>query len=152
MGNASQLRELFQDLIANAVKYRRAEESPQIHIGALKQGRESLFALEDNGQGSTRNMRIKYSAFSRVCTARTCSAPVSAWPFARRSWSGTAGASGPSLAWDKARPSISHYPTRNVEGTAEYRRSHGFPACENCGGGSAVGRWTLYRTVPAVGR
>lgn len=50
MGEASQLRELFQNLIGNAIKY-RAEDPPQIHIGAVKRDGEWHFTVTDNGQG-----------------------------------------------------------------------------------------------------
>ena len=41
---------VFQNLIGNAIKYRR-EESPQIRIGAVHEGANWRFSVTDNGQG-----------------------------------------------------------------------------------------------------
>ncbi|PKN27460.1 MAG: hypothetical protein CVU64_15935 [Deltaproteobacteria bacterium HGW-Deltaproteobacteria-21] len=50
-GAPNQLRQLFQNLIANAVKYRRSESKPFIKIsGEVKNGEGRLF-VEDNGIG-----------------------------------------------------------------------------------------------------
>ena len=48
--DASQLVQLFQNLIGNAVKFRGAE-NPRIHISAADKEREWLFAVRDNGIG-----------------------------------------------------------------------------------------------------
>jgi PAS domain S-box-containing protein len=45
-----QLQQLFQNLIANAIRYRR-EETPRISIAAVRRGEEWLFSFEDNGIG-----------------------------------------------------------------------------------------------------
>ena len=42
---------LFQNLIGNAVKYRRETEPPEIHISAQLKGREWDFSVRDNGIG-----------------------------------------------------------------------------------------------------
>ena len=51
MGDATQLVQLFQNLIGNAIKFRDPAEPPQIHIGArrLEDGWE--FAVRDHGIG-----------------------------------------------------------------------------------------------------
>ncbi|NEO85719.1 MAG: GAF domain-containing protein [Spirulina sp. SIO3F2] len=46
-----QLRQLFQNLIANAIKFRQADVSPQIHIGVERQEDHWLFSVQDNGIG-----------------------------------------------------------------------------------------------------
>jgi PAS domain S-box-containing protein len=46
----TQLMQLFQNLIGNAIKY-RAERTPEIHIGARRTGGEWLFWVRDNGIG-----------------------------------------------------------------------------------------------------
>jgi signal transduction histidine kinase len=48
---ATPLLQLFQNLIGNALKYRRAGEQPKIHISAVEAGGEVCFAVRDNGIG-----------------------------------------------------------------------------------------------------
>ncbi len=50
LGNASQLIQLWQNLIDNGIKYRRAE-SPKIEIGAKVESGQYLFWVKDNGIG-----------------------------------------------------------------------------------------------------
>jgi signal transduction histidine kinase len=49
-GDKIQLIQLFQNLIGNAIKFRR-EELPQVHISAELKDREWLFSVRDNGIG-----------------------------------------------------------------------------------------------------
>ena len=48
--DGTQLVQVFQNLIANAIKYRGAE-LPHIHISAREAGKEWIFAVRDNGMG-----------------------------------------------------------------------------------------------------
>ncbi|MGL5836469.1 MAG: ATP-binding protein [Waterburya sp.] len=50
IGDASQLIQLFQNLIANGIKY-RGSAAPMLEIGAREQGQEWLFWVKDNGIG-----------------------------------------------------------------------------------------------------
>ena len=50
-GNAGRLAQVFQNLIGNAIKFRRRDEAPTIHVSALAQRKEWLFAVHDNGIG-----------------------------------------------------------------------------------------------------
>ncbi|WP_414566214.1 MULTISPECIES: ATP-binding protein [unclassified Anabaena] len=50
MAGSTQLMQLFQNLIANAIKF-RSDEPPQIHIGAERLEDEWLFWVKDNGIG-----------------------------------------------------------------------------------------------------
>jgi len=50
VGDASQLTQLFQNLIGNALKFRR-EEPPVVHIGAVRDGECWHFSVSDNGIG-----------------------------------------------------------------------------------------------------
>jgi PAS domain S-box-containing protein len=46
-----QMVRLFQNLVANAVKYRKPDEPPKVHIGAEQQGNEWVISIRDNGIG-----------------------------------------------------------------------------------------------------
>jgi light-regulated signal transduction histidine kinase (bacteriophytochrome) len=48
--DATQLSQLFQNLIANGIKF-RGKEPPRLHISAEKNDGEWLFAVQDNGIG-----------------------------------------------------------------------------------------------------
>jgi light-regulated signal transduction histidine kinase (bacteriophytochrome) len=50
MGDKSQLVQLFQNLVGNAIKF-RSEEPPKVHVGAERQGDDWLFSVSDNGIG-----------------------------------------------------------------------------------------------------
>ena len=50
MADPTQLSQLFQNLIGNALKF-RGERPPEIHVGAEQQGEEWLFWVRDNGIG-----------------------------------------------------------------------------------------------------
>jgi PAS domain S-box-containing protein len=50
-GDPSQLTQLFQNLISNAIKFHREEEAPQIHIGVDGTNGKWLFSVQDNGIG-----------------------------------------------------------------------------------------------------
>jgi signal transduction histidine kinase len=49
--DGSQLAQLFQNLIANAIKFRKKDEPPRIHIEAKRQDQEWVFSVCDNGIG-----------------------------------------------------------------------------------------------------
>jgi PAS domain S-box-containing protein len=52
--DATQLSQVFQNLIGNAIKYRRAE-IPRVHVSATNSGgREWVFSVRDNGMGIER--------------------------------------------------------------------------------------------------
>jgi PAS domain S-box-containing protein len=46
-----QMVRLFQNLIGNAVKYRKPDEPPKVHIGAEQKGAEWVISVCDNGIG-----------------------------------------------------------------------------------------------------
>jgi len=50
MGDVTQLTQMFQNLISNAIKF-RGTNSPVIHVGAKAQARDWLFFVQDNGIG-----------------------------------------------------------------------------------------------------
>ena len=50
-GDETQLSQLFGNLIDNAIKFRRAEETPNVHISAQRKGNNWEFSVQDNGIG-----------------------------------------------------------------------------------------------------
>jgi PAS domain S-box-containing protein len=50
MADETQLVQLFQNLIGNAIKF-HSEESPRIHVSAEKNEKEWIFSVRDNGKG-----------------------------------------------------------------------------------------------------
>ena len=50
MADETQLIQLFQNLLANAIKF-RVEEQPRIHVSAKEDSNERLFSVSDNGIG-----------------------------------------------------------------------------------------------------
>jgi len=46
-----QIVRLFQNLIGNAMKYRKPGVQPEVHISAERQGAEWVFSIQDNGIG-----------------------------------------------------------------------------------------------------
>jgi PAS domain S-box-containing protein len=59
-GDASQLEQLFQNLIANGIKFRQNRRPPRVHVSAARLGEDWLFSVRDNGIG----IRRKY--FNRL--------------------------------------------------------------------------------------
>lgn len=60
VGDLTELTQLFQNLIENAIKYSRKEQSPLIKISAQLKDNTWLFAIKDNGIG------IKPEYFERI--------------------------------------------------------------------------------------
>ena len=48
--DSTQVGQLFQNLLGNAIKFCR-NETPRIHVSAVRRGREYLFSVRDNGIG-----------------------------------------------------------------------------------------------------
>ncbi|MGP1387765.1 MAG: ATP-binding protein [Thainema sp.] len=51
VADGTQLMQLFQNLIGNAIKFRKPSELPRIHIGVQRQEDAWLFSVKDNGIG-----------------------------------------------------------------------------------------------------
>ncbi|MEL7359405.1 MAG: ATP-binding protein [Cyanobacteria bacterium J06560_6] len=51
VADSTQLMQLFQNLIGNAIKFRRQDVAPRIHIGVERQEDSWLFSVQDNGIG-----------------------------------------------------------------------------------------------------
>lgn len=64
--NSSQFVRLFQNLVSNAIKFRR-EIQPVIHISAQQREKEWLFAVQDNGIGiASHNAQRIFVIFERL--------------------------------------------------------------------------------------
>jgi PAS domain S-box-containing protein len=65
MGEAH-LQQVFQNLISNALKYRK-EETPRIHVSAVKHGTGWRFSVQDNGIGIEPQFKEKiFGVFKRL--------------------------------------------------------------------------------------
>lgn len=51
VADGTQLMQLFQNLIGNAIKFQKKEIPPQIHLGVQRQEDHWLFSVKDNGIG-----------------------------------------------------------------------------------------------------
>jgi len=66
LADESQLLRLFQNLVGNAVKFRR-EEPPRIHVGVQKFGEEWVFSVADNGIGIEEHFQDRaFEIFQRL--------------------------------------------------------------------------------------
>lgn len=67
-GDASQLMQLFQNLIGNALKFQR-ETEPKIHIGVIRKDQHWQFSVTDNGIGIDPRYASKiFTIFQRLHT------------------------------------------------------------------------------------
>ena len=65
-----QMVRLFQNLVGNAVKYRKPDQPPKVHIGAEQKGAEWLISIRDNGIGfDPKYASAIFAPFKRLHTA-----------------------------------------------------------------------------------
>ena len=66
----TQIRQLWQNLISNAIKFRRPDEVPRVEIRALHRGLEWAFSVADNGIGiDTKYAGRVFEIFQRLHTS-----------------------------------------------------------------------------------
>jgi PAS domain S-box-containing protein len=65
-----QMVRLFQNLVGNAVKYRKPDQRPKVHIGAELKGTEWIISIRDNGIGfDPKDASAIFAPFKRLHTA-----------------------------------------------------------------------------------
>jgi len=70
-GDEMQLMMLMQNLIGNALKYRKEGLPPRVHVTAKREGREWVFAVRDNGIGiATEHHGRIFQIFQRLHTQK----------------------------------------------------------------------------------
>ncbi len=68
-GDESQLIQLLQNLIGNAIKFRKKDVQPRIHVSAERRGGEWLFGVHDNGIGIEPGFQERvFTIFQRLHT------------------------------------------------------------------------------------
>ncbi|SNB44741.1 PAS domain S-box protein [Geobacter sp. DSM 9736] len=68
-GSETQLLQLFQNLLSNALKYRKPGVTPRIHVSARREGMHWFFSISDNGIGiEPRNFHRIFQIFQRLHT------------------------------------------------------------------------------------
>ena len=66
-GDAPQLIQVFQNLVANAIKFRGEDAVPEIRIGAVREGEAWVFTVQDNGIGiEPRHAERVFQVFKRL--------------------------------------------------------------------------------------
>ncbi len=66
-GEEGQLAHVFQNLLANALKYRRPDEAPRVHVSAERQGKDWVVSVRDNGIGFEQQYAEKvFGLFKRL--------------------------------------------------------------------------------------
>ncbi|MDI6725054.1 MAG: PAS domain S-box protein [Methanobacterium sp.] len=71
IGDSKLLVQLFQNLISNAIKFKKSDEPPEIHISFIKykNGYKNVFCVEDNGIGIDQQFAERiFKVFKRLHT------------------------------------------------------------------------------------
>ena len=108
-GYRSQLAQVFQNFLTNAIKYRRSDADLRVEVRAEATPEGWVFAFEDNGIGDRRSPSRTGSSSSSRGSTPEASTREAAWGSrsSRRSPSSIAAASGSSPSRAADRPSTS---------------------------------------------
>jgi chemotaxis family two-component system sensor kinase Cph1 len=69
IGNEIELKQLFQNLISNAIKFRKKDETARIEISSEERESDYLFTFKDNGIGIDKKYQDKvFIIFQRLHT------------------------------------------------------------------------------------
>ncbi|MGK7890607.1 MAG: ATP-binding protein [Leptolyngbyaceae cyanobacterium] len=69
VADGTQLMQLFQNLIGNAIKFRKPDVTPEIHVSVKRQDDHWLFSIQDNGIGLDPQFRDRiFVIFQRLHT------------------------------------------------------------------------------------
>ena len=101
VADSSQMVQLLQNLVDNAIKFSDPRRRLRIHISAERVGAEWIFSVRDNGIG------ISPEHHERIFV--NIRGPALAWRYVRRSLSGMAGGFGWSRNGEKVQHSISRF-------------------------------------------
>ena len=101
------LVQLLQNLIGNAIKYRRRSRR-DIHVSAERREEDWLFSVQDNGIGIKPEYAQQVFGIFKRLHGQDYREPVSAWRFASGLWKDTAAGSG----WSRSRGQVPCFASR----------------------------------------
>lgn len=112
-GDRSLIRQVWWNLLANAVKYTRGKEPAKIDVSATAGNDEIIFMVEDNGAGFDMRYADKlFGVFQRLHSENEFEGTASASRMSAASLTGMAAAPGPRANRAKARNSS--FPSRSI--------------------------------------
>ncbi len=70
LGDATLITQLFQNLIENAIKFKKPNQSPEVHVFCTEKDNEYVFTVKDNGIGIEKEFKDRiFVIFQRLHTA-----------------------------------------------------------------------------------
>jgi PAS domain S-box-containing protein len=132
-GDATALRQLFYNLLANAIKFRREGVEPRVSVAAKRSDIDDptvwVIEIVDNGVGFDNQYRERiFGAFQRLHSRESASREAASdWRSAGRSSRDTAARSSPKDKKTKERSSPSRFPndkSRNADDRTKTNRAH----------------------------